>query len=559
MLHALHIRNLAIAEALDIDFHPGMTVISGETGAGKSIMFDALGLLLGDKASAGMVRHGTERAEISANFEISQHPLIQAYLKDQDLDQGEEQLILRRVISKEGRSRAYVNGQPTPMGHMQWLCQQLVDIHGQHAHQSLLRSDTAMHLLDDFGQCQSLRQNVQRQHLSWRKAEQELCDLQSRQDAQAAEIQLLDYQLGEFAQLDLQEGEYQQLETNQRLLANAEAVLSAASQVQQICQEQDDFNLCQGLSQALSLLQKQQHPGLTEVQQLLSSAQINIEEAMHSLDAFTSKLELDEHQLAQVEDRLSILIDLARKHQIRPEQLLDKHQQLLQQRAELVVTADDLAQAENRVQALAKSLAECQAQLSAARQEAASRFDLQVGQQLRSLDLPHARFITQLEPLADAHKQQFGLERPEFFISMNPGQPEMALSKVASGGELSRISLAIQVICAQHSVIPTLVFDEVDVGISGGTAEVVGQLLRQLGERGQVLCITHQPQVAAQGHQHLRVSKTITDNQTRSQVEAIGQQQRTEEIARMLGGLKLTEQTWAHAREMLLQAQANAH
>ncbi len=556
MLLGLHIQNLAIAKQLDLEFQPGMTVISGETGAGKSIIFDALGLLLGEKADAQMVRFGTDKAEVSASFQHGHKPSIQAFLQEQQLDCApEDDLILRRVISAGGRSRAYINGRACPTSQLQWLAEQLLDIHGQHAHQSLLRTDTALHLLDDFGQSQGLRKEVQQLHRQWQQASQQLKQLQDRVQSQAAEVQLLDYQLQEFAQLAPQVGEFSELEAEQSLLANAEQILRVSDQVQQLAQDDEQMNLLQALAQIQHWLAKLQQDKLTPAIELFASAAIHLEEGLSSLQDFCGRLELDQERLAYTEQRLASLLDLARKHRVKPEQLPDYWQELQSQRQELIVSDQDLEQAEQALVQSEQQLSLALTKLSQVRQQAASQFDQLVGQQLRALDLPHAQFNTRLDAIHERSKQQQGAERATFYISMNPGQPAQPLNKVASGGELSRISLAIQVICAQHSVIPTLIFDEVDVGISGGTAEVVGQLLRQLGERGQVFCITHQAQVAAQGHQHLRVSKAVEAESTRSQVAHIDYEQRIEEIARMLGGLRLTEQTWAHAREMLNQAQ----
>ena len=557
MLVHLSVHNYAIVEHLDLELDRGMSVISGETGAGKSIMLDALGLTLGDRADSGVVRPGADKADILASFDLSDIPEARAWLAERDLD-NDGPCILRRVITAEGRSRGYINGSPCPQGDLKALGELLIDIHSQHEHQSLLKAETHRRLLDEYAGSQELARQVQLAAQRWKQTKNELERLSSQGDEQRARHQLLSYQLEELDNLALGENELEQLEQEHKNLTNAESLLSACRLVIEQCSENDAGNVLSALTGSLNRLGAfQGQPGaLSEATNLLASAQIQVEEAVGELNRFLDHFDADPERLQQMEERLDAIYTLARKHRIQPSELTAMQQQLFEELESL--NADDQAveRLSDELASFARHYQEKASELSALRNAAASTLATAVEQEMQSLGMPGGRFTIKLSPNNNSEPHPNGLEQLEFLVSANPGQPLKTLAKVASGGELSRISLAIQVITAQTSRVPTLVFDEVDVGIGGPTAEVVGQLLRRLGDRGQVLTVTHLPQVAAQGHQHLFVHKLRGNDATRTAVSKLDSGQRVEEIARMLGGVDLTEESLAHARQMVGSAQA---
>ncbi|MCU1718821.1 DNA repair protein RecN [Pseudomonas sp. 5P_3.1_Bac2] len=557
MLVHLSVHNYAIVEHLDLELDAGMSVISGETGAGKSIMLDALGLTLGDRADSGVVRPGADKADILASFDLIDIPEARKWLAERDLD-NDGPCILRRVITAEGRSRGYINGTPCPQGDLKALGELLIDIHSQHEHQSLLKADTHRRLLDEYAGSQELARQVQLAAQRWKQTRNELERVANLGDDQRARHQLLSYQLEELENLGLGEDELEQLEQEHKNLTNAESLLAACRVVIEQCSESDAGNVLSALTSSLNRLSAfQGQPGaLSEAANLLASAQIQVEEAVGELNRFLDHFEADPERLQRLEERLDTIYTLARKHRIHPSELASKQQQLFEELEGL--NADDQAaeRLSEELAAFERHYQEKASELSALRHNAASQLASAVEAEMQSLGMPGGRFTIALTATGTADPQPHGLDQLEFLVSANPGQPLKPLAKVASGGELSRISLAIQVITAQTSRVPTLVFDEVDVGIGGPTAEVVGQLLRRLGERGQVLTVTHLPQVAAQGHQHLFVHKLRDSDATRTAVSKLSAQQRVEEIARMLGGVDLTEESLAHARQMVSSAQA---
>jgi DNA repair protein RecN (Recombination protein N) len=557
MLVHLSVHNYAIVEHLDLELDAGMSVISGETGAGKSIMLDALGLTLGDRADSGVVRPGADKADILASFDLHDIPEARAWLAARDLD-NEGPCILRRVITAEGRSRGYINGAPCPQGDLKALGELLIDIHSQHEHQSLLKADTHRRLLDEYAGSQELARQVQLGAQRWKQTRNELERVSSLGDEQRARHQLLSYQLEELDNLALGEAELEQLEVEHKNLTNAESLLSACRLVIEQCSENDAGNVLSALTSSLNRLGAfQGQPGaLSEATNLLASAQIQVEEAVGELNRFLDHFDADPAHLQQMEERLDAIYTLARKHRIQPTELGARQQQLFEELESL--NADDQAaeRLSEELKAFERHYQEKATELSTLRNDAAGRLGSAVEHEMQALGMPGGRFTIKLNANSSSEPHPNGLEQLEFLVSANPGQPLKPLAKVASGGELSRISLAIQVITAQTSRVPTLVFDEVDVGIGGPTAEVVGQLLRRLGERGQVLTVTHLPQVAAQGHQHLFVHKARDSDTTRTAVSKLSTPQRVEEIARMLGGVDLTEESLAHARQMVNCAQA---
>ncbi|MCE0761081.1 DNA repair protein RecN [Marinobacter sp. G11] len=559
MLIQLTVSNYAIAERVELQFSKGMTALTGETGAGKSIVLDALGLAMGGRADAGAVRHGAERADINASFDISRIPEARQWLEAHELDDKED-CILRRTIRKDGRSKAFINGQPCPLSQLKELGGLLMDIHSQHQHQSLLRKDTHRKLLDEFAGAEQLADQARTAWKAWNATRQKLEQRRHNADEAEARLQLLRYQVEELDRLALEDGEQEALEQEQAQLSQADAVLHSSHQAALLCTE-DDTSAAALVRQALQQLEQLplEVPALADTLQMLNEAQIQISEAGDNLRRFVDDYEADPARLAEVEERLSAIYQMARKHRITPEELPELHQRLAAELAELDGGEGSLEQLEAELENLRQQFDELAAQLSAKREQAAMELDQRVARELAQLSMPNMQFVTHLSGNADNEPAPHGMEDIEFLVSANPGQPARPLAKVASGGELSRISLAIQVVVAQTSTTPTLVFDEVDVGIGGGTAEVVGRLLRSLGDNGQVLCVTHLPQVAAQCHQHLFVSKFTEKEATYSRIEALDDQGRISEVARMLGGVDMTEHTIAHAREMFVKGQATHH
>lgn len=557
MLTLLSIRNYAIVDQLDLELKQGMTVVSGETGAGKSIMLDALGLALGDRAQSDCVREGQERAEINACFDVGELAEARAWLAEHELDaDGECQL--RRVLSADGRSRSYINGSPTPLTQIRELGQLLVDIHGQHEHQRLLKKDHHRTLLDEYAVQEEPAEQVRRIYHHWHRLDTELAQLTEQSEEHSARVQLLSYQIEELDQLGLQPGEPAELEEEQRVLANAGEILTTGHQLLSLTSdgESDSENCLSLLSHCRHLLDSlgSQSPALQQAAEMLSSAYIQIDESSREIRAYLDSVEINPERQQEVEERLSSIYDIARKHRINAEELPEFHKSLKTELSSLHRGDDEMEQLEIDVKAAHEEYLSAAGQLSLARRKAADALSSAVDEQLHSLGMPAAHFVVCLTPHDSSRYSANGLEEVEFLISANKGQPARALAKVASGGELSRISLAIQVVTAQTSSTPTLIFDEVDVGIGGAIAEVVGRLLRQLGERAQILCVTHQPQVASQGHQHLFVSKDSKGELTRTRIDHLSEEKRVHEVARMLGGIDITDTSLEHAREMLESA-----
>lgn len=557
MLVHLSIHNYAIVEHLDLELDRGMSVITGETGAGKSIMLDALGLTLGDRADSGVVRPGADKADILATFDVSDIPEASAWLKERDLE-TDGPCILRRVITAEGRSRAYINGTPCPQGDLKALGELVIDIHSQHEHQSLLKTETHRRLLDEYAGATDLARQVQLASQRWRQTRQELERLSNSGDEQRAKHQLLSYQLEELESLSLGENELERLEQEHTTLTNAESLLGICRQVVELCSESDSGNALNALTASLNRLSSVNNTpdALNEATNLLSSAQIQVEEAVGEINRFLDRFEADPARLQQIEERLDTIYTLARKHRVQPTEVAALHQKLLDEIETLNANDEAIERLEHEVGSYARHYQEKARELSDLRHRAAPELAHKVEHEIQRLGMPGGRFNIELRENVDKELSPNGLEQVELLVSANPGQPLKALAKVASGGELSRISLAIQVITAQTSRVPTLVFDEVDVGIGGPTAEIVGQLLRRLGERGQVMTVTHLPQVAAQGHQHLFVHKVREADVTRTAVSKLSKNERVEEVARMLGGIDLTKESLAHAKKMVVTSKS---
>lgn len=552
MLTQLSISNFAIVDQLDLDIESGMTVITGETGAGKSIMLDALGLATGDRADPDCVRTGAGRAEIHASFDLTQCPEAIKWLENKEL-LSDNECILRRVITKEGRSRAYINGTPSPLSDLRGIGELLVDIHGQHESQSLLKKNSHRLLLDDFAGTRKLATEVAFIAHQHNRFQTELNELLNNQKEQRERIQLLTYQLEEFEQLSLQEGEISELEKELRQLANAESTLSACHQINHICSNSDAGNLLQQLTHCMHLLGdlKVDSPAITSTMEMLSSAHIQVEEAVGELNHFIDHFDADPQRMQEVDERLSAIYDLARKHRVQPDELLEKQLGLASELEKIQFSDEHADSLHIKLDELKEKYGEKAQKLSERRQKASRKLEKQVIARMSLLGMPRGQFSVALTSSETRALSPLGQEEIEFLVTTNPGQSPRPLAKVASGGELSRISLAIQVITAQTSRIPSMVFDEVDVGIGGGTAEIVGSMLRELGEKSQVLCVTHQPQVASQGHQHLFVSKKHSKSASSTRIANLNGEHRIKEIARMLGGVEITRSTLAHAEEML--------
>ena len=554
MLTHIVIKDLVIVSGLELDLAAGMTALTGETGAGKSILIDALGLALGEKADADMIRSGCERAEVSAGFDVSRCPEARAWLADQALDDGEECLI-RRVLVRGGRARAYVNGQAASSAQLRDLGDLLVDIHGQHAHQSLLRPAAQRALLDGYGGHQSLAVEVADRYRGFKDLDSRWQRLTAARDERAARIELVRFQVEELDALALADGELDDLDREQRRLANLGNLQGTTAGLLELLYEgesalRDQLGRAAGELADLGRIDAR----LIETCELIDGAVVQVEEAASNLRQYLDELDMDPGRLAEVEERLGRIHDLARKYRVPPQELTELLQRL---RAEL----DDLERADHSLGSLGaerdaarEALLEQATALSAARREAGERLASTVTAAMQELGMAGGRFGIDIVSSEPDSIGAGGLDSVAFQVSANPGQPVQPLAKVASGGELSRISLAIQVATAEVGRIPTLVFDEVDVGIGGGVAEIVGRLLRRLGQARQVLCVTHLPQVAAQAHQQLRVRKRAFDGQTYTEIQPLAEPQRIDEIARMLGGTEITATTRAHAQEMLMGA-----
>lgn len=556
MLNQIYIRNFAIVDELELELNTGMSVMTGETGAGKSILVDALGLVLGDRAESEVVRNGAERAEICAYFDITQLDAARNWLKAHDLDGEGEECVLRRVISAEGRSRGYINGSPAPLQLMKALGEMLVDIHGQHQHQSLLRPDIQRLLLDDYAGNKALVEQIHDLHRQWRRAGQELEALRRHAREKDARLELLRYHVQELEALDLSADELDQLDEEQRRLANGGKLLEQCSAALEALYESDEGNALQLINHHLAELESLHRidPQLAGVCDMLNEAAIQIQEGCSELRHYVDRLEPDPARLAWVEQRLGAIHDLARKHHVDPEALPGLLAEFSEELRQLENVDIELEALEKEISRLAREYADSAAKLSQKRRKAAAKLAKAVSAVIQELGMPAGKFSVALIPREEATPQRHGLENICFEVAANPGQPAKPLAKVASGGELSRIALAIQVLLSNSQRIPTLIFDEVDTGIGGAVAETVGHQLRSLSQNHQVLCVTHLPQVAALGHHHFQVSKRIEKGTTRTLIEELNDQARQDEIARMLGGVEITRQTRAHAEEMIKRA-----
>lgn len=551
MLAQLTISNFAIVRELEIDFQRGMTAITGETGAGKSIAIDALGLCLGGRAEADMVRQGAARADICARFSLKDTPSAQRWLTDNQLDDGNE-CLLRRVISSDGRSRGFINGTAVPLSQLRDLGQALIQIHGQHAHQLLLKPEHQKTLLDAYAGEPLLMQNMAQHYRQWHQSCRALAQHQQLAQEREARRELLQYQLKELNEFAPVSGEYEQIDEEYKRLANSGQLLSTSQQALLMLADGEENNLQSQLYTARQLMTElmEMDDKLSGVSVMLEEAAIQISEASDELRHYCDRLDLDPNRLHELEQRLSRQISLARKHHLAPEELPVFHQQLLAEQQLLDQQESDQDELSEAVSVHYAAALSCAQQLHARRTHFANELSGLITESMHTLSMPHGRFSIEIQFNPD-HLTAEGADRIDFRVSTNPGQPVQPLGKVASGGELSRIALAIQVITARKMDTPALIFDEVDVGISGPTAAVVGKMLRQLGESTQVMCVTHLPQVAGCGHQHFYVSKETDGAMTETHMQPLDKRARLQELARLLGGSEVTRNTLANAKELL--------
>ena len=544
MLLALSLNDFVIVDRLNLDFQPGFTVLTGETGAGKSITLDAIGLLLGDKADYGQIRQGAAEARLSALFDLSELPELQAELREQGLlAEDAEELSVRRIIDAKGKSRSYINNQAATLSQLKSIGSRLIDIHGQNAHHSLNQESAHRELLDAFAGCTALAGEV-------KAANQALKAAQTQSENLQIERERLEWQFDELSRLAPAPGEWETVSQSHDSLAHAAELMEAAQETEEAINGDNGLQAqiyrCQKKLEALSRIE----PRFNESLNLLASIEAELGEVSANMRDVASRSDLDPAELAAQEQRLGELMSMARKYRVEPQDLPAKMQEIEAALQQLQAAAD-IAALEAAAERCEKQYHEAAQQLSAGRRQAAERLGSETAAHMQELAMKGARFHIELLP---ASPSAFGLEQVQYQVAANKGSPLRPLNKVASGGELARISLALQVVTSQYTQTPTLIFDEVDTGIGGGVAEMVGRALRSLGRKHQVLAVTHLPQVAACGEQHWQVRKNSEGEQTVSSIRVLSAEERVEEIARMLGGETLTATTRSHAAELLEMA-----
>jgi DNA repair protein RecN (Recombination protein N) len=552
MLTSLQVRDFAIVDQISVEFEPGMTVLTGETGAGKSILVDAVGLVLGERGSSQLVRNGAKRAEFSAEFDISELEHVREWLEEQALDQ-DDACLLRRVVAADGRSRAFINGNAVTMQQLKSIGERLLDIHGQHFHQSLGRKAVQRDLLDHFGKLQKQCGATGAAFEKWQSLQQKLEQLLAADVDRASRLDLLEFQLRELEALAVTAEELPELQAERQKLLNSGKLAEGASAALEALSQDDGpsaSSLLAEASRSVAALTEYDNE-LAAVGELIESAAIQVAEASDELQRYGDSIDMDPARRDWVEERLDALQAVARKHRTAVEEIPALVERLREE-------FDTLAHAEERGRELEAAAEAARGEyfklaekLSRARSKSAGEFAAAVSDAMSGLGMPGGVFEVSIKRLADHTAKAWGIDDIEFLISANPGQPPSPLSKVASGGELSRMSLAVQVIAADGSKIPTMVFDEVDSGVGGSVAEMVGRRLQELGGKRQVLCVTHLPQVASLAAHHFRISKVSDGKATRTGVTELGKEERIDELARMLGGVEITQKTIEHAAEML--------
>ncbi|MBS0588735.1 MAG: DNA repair protein RecN [Proteobacteria bacterium] len=555
MLKHLSIKDFVIVDRVELDFMPGFTVLTGETGAGKSILIDALSLALGERGDASQIRQGCERAEINVTFDTSHLPSLRQWLDEHDLQGDPDSCLMRRVIETSGRSRNYLNGHAVTLQQLRTAGEYLVAIHSQHAHQALLQKDAQRELLDAFAGCTGLTRTVKEAYQHWQDCQQQRIALERRAAESHDKREQLEWQLQELTALNFTLPEWQTLQADHGRLSHVAALLAAADGGVEVLSDSEQAVLAQINSVNHQLQNLLEYDGaLKTITDLLDAAQIQLQESVYELKHYRQRLDIDPQALHDVEQRLSAIHTAARKFRVNPEELPALLESITHQLAALGSNADigHLLELEAAARGVYRQHAQ---ELSSIRQQAAQELSGKVSAAMQTIAMAGGEFSVALNPVEQGNAH--GLEQIEFQVAAHQGLPLRPLAKVASGGELSRISLALQVITSKVGVVPTLIFDEVDVGIGGKVAEIVGHLLKQLGRERQVLCITHLPQVAATGDQQWQVMKSAGQTEHQAVVSTIAvlnPQQRVEEVARMLGGVNITETTRQHAAEMLQQA-----
>ncbi|MFZ2314619.1 MAG: DNA repair protein RecN [Gammaproteobacteria bacterium] len=551
MLNQIHIRDLATIEELHLNLNDGSTMITGETGAGKSIFIEAIELALGGRASSNMIRPGKEKAEISLGFDITRFPKVIDHLKQVDLYHDAPECIIRRVVGSDGRSRCYVNGSPSTLPFVKELGEMLFHLHSQHEQQVLLKAETQREMLDRFADHAALVNSVKQLAESHKATEHDIHALQEMTRERTKRSEYLRFQLDELEQLKLQAGEWENLEAEHKRLAHAEELIRNIQLANQLLVENENNNVISQLNEIRKILENIVVVDATAKEWLgtLNSAVIQITDLESELQNYLESTDLDPEKLQATEERVSVIFNLARKHKIPPAELFSFQERIAAELNALSTSDEDLLQLKTELTQIALDYHQAAEKLTKSRQKASSKLEKEITTTIRSLSLPHGDFHIELESDTTS-LSPYGHEKIIFLIKTNPDQPLQSL-KVISGGELSRLSLAAHLALAHRTSIPTLVFDEVDTGLSGATAEKIGRLLRKLGDSYQVFCVTHQAQVAVCGHHHLFVEKYFIEKTTHTRLRLLDKQERTQEMARMLSGEKITEKTMAHAKEML--------
>ncbi len=552
MLTNLNIKNFIIIESLDLEFKNGLTVVTGETGAGKSIIIDAIELALGSRSDSLFIGKFSDRCDISLSFSIHKLIDVHSWLKENEF-YNEEECIIRRVITNEGRSKAFINGYPCTLQQIKELANLLITIHGQHQHQALHKRQHHRELLDNYAQNQSLVEQINQLYQEWSTLHSKILELKNQNNDNTAQLELLTYQVEELNEVNLREGEYLLLDLEHKQLAHAESHIAECNSALEKLSTHDETN-------ALSLINTAQHhlqslpfksEAINRAIELLNHSIIHTEEAISEIRSALEHNEINPERLNALDQRIQKIIDLSRKHRCAPDDLYHTHLKLKYQLDELQNKDINLEKLESKLTELSEHYFKIASELKKRRMNSAKKLGKNISEKMQELSLSGSQLDIQFSDHEDNLPHPFGSENVEFYVRTNAGMPLQPLNKVASGGEISRIALAIYVITAQQMTTPTLVFDEVDVGIGGGTADIVGKLLKQLSAEAQVLSITHLPQVAAHGHHHLRVHKIQDDNTTHTSIAELAPSERVQEIARMLGGTKITDKTLAHAQEMV--------
>jgi DNA repair protein RecN (Recombination protein N) len=553
MLESIQIKNFAIIDSLDLEFNRGLTALTGETGAGKSILLDAIKLISGDRADSDNVKSGQDRAEINVCFDIQNHPKAQDWLQNNEMASDQE-CIIRRIVFANGRSKAFINGHNAPLAQLKNLTQMLVDLHGQHEHQSLQKSTIQQQLLDTYLNEPALIDSVKQTYKLWQTLQKQLNEVMDGSVNREQRIDLLNLYCQELNQLDLAEGEIESLQSEYNRLAHAGQLLETSEEMLGVLSDNEDASVQSLLSHCEGLLSSQiaYDSKLTTSHELIASAVIQVQEATTELRNYQQSIDLDSGELDRLNQRIGNAQDLTRKHHITIEKLPRLAIELNEELELLNSNENSLEEINRLLDQANKNYLECANQLSHKRAQTAQSLSAQISEIMQQLGMDGGQFSIQVDSSeSESDFKATGIDTISYQVSANPGQPLKPLTKVASGGELSRISLAIQVIFSESSNIPTLIFDEVDSGVGGGIAEIVGKKLRWLGGNRQVFCVTHLPQVASQAHQHYRVEKVKTVNDTSTNVVPLENDARLEEVARMLGGVVISDQTRAHASEMI--------